>query len=146
MQMRQLKIQLRHHIIQVLFSTFTKFIKLKFDYCIVGESAGEKEKCLENSFRDLTHQPLGSASSIIFWNDDQKKFTQNLKEMNHTILLGDYGSGKYTLHLRDENMLYIFSGKTELLEAAVDHFSVRPNTFIIFFVALGEIIKNSNLQ
>ena len=44
-------------------------------------------------FSDLIDKPLGSVSNIIFWNDPQRQILYHVDNMEHTLLLGDYGTG-----------------------------------------------------
>ena len=43
---------------------------------------------------DIRGQSLGRLESILFWNDEQMELVNSLKKFKHTILAGDYGSGK----------------------------------------------------
>ena len=45
-------------------------------------------------FTDLKDKPLGSVPSILFWNNQQIEFITNIKNMKHTLLMGDYGTGQ----------------------------------------------------
>ena len=47
----------------------------------------------ETQFSDLKDKPLGSVPSILFWNDEQKQISTQVEKMNHTLLMGDYGTG-----------------------------------------------------
>ena len=49
---------------------------------------------LRVKFSDLSGQSLGRLESILFWNDEQMEIVKSLKKFKHTILAGDYGSGK----------------------------------------------------
>ena len=48
----------------------------------------------ETQFSDLIDKPLGSVPSIMFWNDQQMELINNIRNMKHTLLMGDYGTGK----------------------------------------------------
>lgn len=63
--------------------------------------------------------PLGSLLNILFWNDQQRQIYTWLEKMMHTLLLGDYGTGK-----------------TLILEAAAKTLSERENTEVLFIMAL----------
>ena len=54
---------------------------------------GAQDLDQETQFYDLFNKPLGSVPSIMFWNDQQMKFIKNIRNMKHTLLLGDYGTG-----------------------------------------------------
>ena len=60
-----------------------------------------------------------------------------VENMEHTLLMGDYGTGLcriiMSFYLRSH-----FAGKTLILEAAVQSLSLRPNTEVVFVMALGE--------
>ena len=47
----------------------------------------------ELKFSDLKDEPLGSVPSILFWNDQQRQIYTRVTSMQHTLLLGDYGTG-----------------------------------------------------
>ena len=49
----------------------------------------------EAKFSDLPGEPLGSVPSIIFWSDQQVELITNITNMNHTLLMGDYGTGEH---------------------------------------------------
>ena len=44
-------------------------------------------------FSDIKEKPLGSVPSIVFWNDEQKQISTQVEKMQHTLLMGDYGTG-----------------------------------------------------
>ena len=44
-------------------------------------------------FVDLKEKPLGSVISIMFWNDPQRQIRSHVDNMEHTLLIGDYGTG-----------------------------------------------------
>ena len=44
-------------------------------------------------FSDLKEEPLGSLISIMFWNDPQRHIRTHVDNMEHTLLIGDYGTG-----------------------------------------------------
>ena len=48
----------------------------------------------ETQFSDLIDKPLGSVPSIIFWNDQQMELIKNIRNLKHTLLMGDYGTGQ----------------------------------------------------
>ena len=47
----------------------------------------------EPHFSDLKDNPLGSVSSILFWNDQQNQVYKQVLNMQPTLLMGDYGTG-----------------------------------------------------
>ena len=49
----------------------------------------------EAKFGDLLEKPLGSVPSIIFWSDQQVELINNITNMKHTLLMGDYGTGEH---------------------------------------------------
>ena len=53
---------------------------------------GELKKA---KFSDLPGEPLGSVPSIIFWSDQQVELINNITNMKHTLLMGDYGTGEH---------------------------------------------------
>ena len=54
----------------------------------------ELESRLKNlQFGDLKNGPLGSVPSILFWNDQQRQIYTRVTSMQHTLLVGDYGTG-----------------------------------------------------
>ena len=50
-------------------------------------------KIQELKFGDLKDKPLGSVPSILFWNDQQRQIYTRVTSMQHTLLMGDYGTG-----------------------------------------------------
>ena len=44
-------------------------------------------------FSDLKEKPLGSLMNIMFWNDPQSQIRTHVDNMEHTLLIGDYGTG-----------------------------------------------------
>ena len=44
-------------------------------------------------FVDLKEESLGSVPNILFWNDHQRQIYTRVKKMEHTLLMGDYGTG-----------------------------------------------------
>ena len=46
------------------------------------------------TFSEVSSKSLGSAMSILFWNHLQKKLINSIKSAEHTILMGDYGTGE----------------------------------------------------
>ena len=44
-------------------------------------------------FCDLKENPLGSVLNILFWNDPQRQILTRVENMEHTLLMGDYGTG-----------------------------------------------------
>ena len=44
-------------------------------------------------FGDLEENPLGSILNILFWNDPQRQIQTRVDNMEHTLLIGDYGTG-----------------------------------------------------
>ena len=64
-------------------------------------------------FVELKDDPLGSVPSILFWNDQQRQIYTGMTSMQHTLLMGDYGTGlciRYYLQLdimqQYESVLY----------------------------------------
>ena len=51
------------------------------------------EGIIEPEFGDLKDEPLGSVPSILFWNDQQRQIYTRVTSMQHTLLMGDYGTG-----------------------------------------------------
>ena len=47
----------------------------------------------EPQFGDLKNDPLGSVLNILFWNDQQRQIYTRVTKMQHTLLMGDYGTG-----------------------------------------------------
>ena len=47
----------------------------------------------DQKFSDLKEKPLGSLISIMFWNDPQRQIRGHVDNMEHTLLIGDYGTG-----------------------------------------------------
>jgi len=80
------------------------------------ENEGELK---EPEFVDLKDEPLGSVPSILFWNDQQRQIYTQVTSMEHTLLVGDYGTGK-----------------TLILEAAAKTLSERDDTEVVFICAL----------
>ena len=46
-------------------------------------------------FGDLKEKPLGSLLNILFWNDPQRQIYTRVVNMEHTLLMGDYGTGEH---------------------------------------------------
>ena len=69
--------------------------KRKFEDKLEEElQISKKSKLAEGvKFSDLIDKPLGSVPSIMFWNDQQMELINNMKNMKHTLLMGDYGTG-----------------------------------------------------
>ena len=90
-----------------------------------------------SQFGDLKESPLGSVLNILFWNDPQRQIINQVENMEHTLLMGDYGTGWCRIimicYLRSH-----FAGKTLILEAAVQSLSLMANTEVVFVMALGE--------
>ena len=47
------------------------------------------------TFGELKGKSLGCASNILFWNDQQKHISSRIDKMEHTLLIGDYGTGDF---------------------------------------------------
>ena len=60
----------------------------------MAKKRGLEDKLQETEFTDLKDKPLGSVPSILFWSDQQMELITNIRSMKHTLLLGDYGTGK----------------------------------------------------
>ena len=45
------------------------------------------------TFDMLKEKSLGCLSNILFWNDQQKHVSSRIENMEHTLLMGDYGTG-----------------------------------------------------
>ncbi len=55
---------------------------------------GEIDEPIGNvTFDKLKGKSLGCPSNILFWNDQQKLFSSRIENMEHTLLMGDYGTG-----------------------------------------------------
>ena len=55
---------------------------------------GKIEKPIENiTFDRLKEKSLGCPSNILFWNDQQKYVSSRIEKMEHTLFMGDYGTG-----------------------------------------------------
>ena len=55
---------------------------------------GKVEEPIENTtFDKLKEKSLGCPSNILFWNDQQKHVSSKVEKMEHTLLMGDYGTG-----------------------------------------------------
>ena len=52
-----------------------------------------RSRIQELKFGDLKDEPLGSVPSILFWNDQQRQIYTRVTSMQHTLLVGDYGTG-----------------------------------------------------
>ena len=49
---------------------------------------------IENiTFDKLKGKSLGCPSNILFWNDQQKQVARRIQNNEHTLLMGDYGTG-----------------------------------------------------
>ena len=46
------------------------------------------------TFDKLRGRSLGHPLNILFWNDQQKHVSNSIDKMEHTLLMGDYGTGK----------------------------------------------------
>ena len=57
-------------------------------------TASQKMPDLRVKLVDIKGKSLGKLESILFWNDEQMELYKSLKKFKHTILAGDYGSGK----------------------------------------------------
>ena len=51
------------------------------------------EAITDPQFSDVKENPLGSVVSILFWNDQQRQIYTKVEKMEHTLLMGDYGTG-----------------------------------------------------
>ena len=51
----------------------------------------------EPQFGDLKNDPLGSVLNILFWNDQQRQIYTRVTKMQHTLLMGDYGTGLFII-------------------------------------------------
>ena len=45
------------------------------------------------TFDKLKEKSLGCLSNILFWNDQQQHVSSRIEKMEHTLLMGDYGTG-----------------------------------------------------
>ena len=95
-------------------------------------------------FGDLKEKPLGSVLNILFWNDPQRQIMKQVQNMEHTLLMGDYGTGWCRI-IMSFNIRSQFAGKTLILEAAVQSLSMRADTEVVFVMALGETKRKSAL-
>ena len=91
-------------------------------------------------FGDLEENPLGSILNILFWNDPQRQIQTRVDNMEHTLLIGDYGTGwcRYHDQLSFCQMYPSCTGKTLILEAAAQSLSKGENTEVVFVLALGK--------
>ena len=106
---------------------------------------GKIQEPIENTtFDKLKEKSLGCLSNILFWNDQQKHVSSRIEKMEHTILMGDYGTGDpfYFKTLVVSRLNHIFTGKTLILEAAAKTLSDRNDTEVVFIMALGEKVKS----
>ena len=72
------------------------FAKNCFTMAFLVENAelGKIVQPIENvAFDKLKAKPLGCPSNILFWNDQQKLVSSRIEKMEHTLLIGDYGTG-----------------------------------------------------
>ena len=59
-----------------------------------GSINGKIDEPIENpTFDMLKEKSLGCLSNILFWNDQQKHVSSRIEKMEHTLLMGDYGTG-----------------------------------------------------
>ena len=67
----------------------------KLHFNSVGNAKlGTIKEPIENpTFDTLKEKSLGSPSNIFFWNDKQKHVSSRIEKMEHTLLMGDYGTG-----------------------------------------------------
>ena len=57
---------------------------------------GKNEEGIEViNFDKLKGKSLGSPSNILFWNDQQKLVSRRIEKLEHTLLMGDYGTGDF---------------------------------------------------
>ena len=63
----------------------------------------------ELQFSDLKEYPLGSVPSILFWNDQQREIYTRVIKRQHTLLKGDYGTGRVELLLSSALIEELFS-------------------------------------
>ena len=91
-------------------------------------------------FGDLEENPLGSMLNILFWNDPQRQIQTRVDNMEHTLLIGDYGTGwcRYHDQMSFCQMYPSYTGKTLILEAAAQSLSERENIEVVFVLALGK--------
>ena len=52
-----------------------------------------EEPIKDLTFDKLKEKSLGYLSNILFWNDQQKHVSRKIENMEHTLLMGDYGTG-----------------------------------------------------
>ena len=100
---------------------------------------------IEPEFGDLKNEPLGSVPSILFWNDQQRQIYTRVTSMQHTLLVGDYGTGLCIKHCLQLLLDIIETGKTLILEAAAKTLSEREDTQVVFICALGEECENAEI-
>ena len=66
----------------------------------LAKKRNENEPGLKEwQFSDLKEYPLGSVQNILFWNDQQKEIYTRVIKRKHTLLMGDYGTGRVALPL-----------------------------------------------
>ena len=99
----------------------------------------------ECQFSDLKENPLGSVQNILFWNDQQKEIYTRVMKRQHSLLMGDYGTGRVAMPLSSA-LIILYTGKTLILEAAAKTLSERDDddtqVQVVFISALGEAKNN----
>ena len=65
-------------------------------FLVENAELGKIVEPIENvTFDKLKGKSLGSPSNILFWNDQQKHVSSRIDKMEHTLLIGDYGTGDF---------------------------------------------------
>ena len=65
-------------------------------FLVENAELGKIDEPIENvTFDKLKGKSLGSPSNILFWNGQQKPVSSRLEKMEHTLLMGDYGTGDF---------------------------------------------------
>ena len=79
---------------------------------LVGNAElGKIVESIENvTFDQLKGKALGCPSNILFWNDQQKYLSRRIKKTKHTLLTGDYGTGKISFKNSSKKALKFHSG------------------------------------
>ena len=57
------------------------------------EKRKNEDGITDPQFSDIRENPLGSAPTILFWNDAQRQVYKQVVNMKPTLLIGDYGTG-----------------------------------------------------
>ena len=67
-----------------------------FNFIVENAELGKIVEPIGNiTFDKLQGKSLGCPSNILFWNDQQKHVSSRTEKMEHTLLMGDYGTGNF---------------------------------------------------